>query len=552
VHPDTVSVWSGQGADGARTDAFGVQFAVDALVPCCVKLFWGVSVAACNEFGRQHSAPAPEATGRWSVSGNAEVRRQRRSRTSGPQESTRSLLEMEELNTSITAGHVGGEESPNFFLAGQYVAQSRDFFLPAGSGQRYATPVGDLVDQNQLQFDLSAPWLREGQTFDDTAVMPLAIVAIAQGRRPARELGDVQGSPVVEAHGEVSFVKFRQTSGPRGYGPGIPEVVRQVTFGDRAAHEIQGIFGFEEDEGDGECMICYSRPKNVLLLPCRHCSVCHPCLRSLRDEKCPLCRSVFSSYVTFPIPRAGAGSPSAADAAPPSDPAPPPPPPSGSDCGSNGGGGGGSSAGGGNGGAAPCTGTGTGTGTGTSSSDTANTQAPSTEGAEDSSLSTNTPAAAPGGNAVQPDDSKAETSTTQKSASLPRPAAATAAAAPASAPLAGTRTHTEPVARGSGTAIAPSLVQMETRQTTPREVAAARPRGTAPAPRTTAQGRWLSGRARFSERADTAETPLLQEGEASPARGLAEADDCRREQNSTTHEVSNEETHILIQNGDAV
>merc|ERR1712232_1158057 len=52
-------------------------------------------------------------------------------------------------------------------------------------------------------------------------------------------------------------------------------------------------------------MICYSRLKNVLLLPCRHCSVCHACLRSLRDEKCPLCRSAFSSYVTLPICRAG-------------------------------------------------------------------------------------------------------------------------------------------------------------------------------------------------------------------------------------------------------
>merc|ERR1712217_393315 len=57
-------------------------------------------------------------------------------------------------------------------------------------------------------------------------------------------------------------------------------------------------------------MICFSRLRNVLLLPCRHCSVCHPCLRSMRDEKCPLCRSAFSSYITFPISK----SPSPAEA----------------------------------------------------------------------------------------------------------------------------------------------------------------------------------------------------------------------------------------------
>merc|ERR1740120_643341 len=50
-------------------------------------------------------------------------------------------------------------------------------------------------------------------------------------------------------------------------------------------------------------MVCYAKPKNVLLLPCRHCSVCHTCLRCLRDEKCPLCRSVFSSYATLPLYR---------------------------------------------------------------------------------------------------------------------------------------------------------------------------------------------------------------------------------------------------------
>merc|ERR1719174_1372966 len=79
--------------------------------------------------------------------------------------------------------------------------------------------------------------------------MPLAIVVSAQRRRQ-RELGECQGLSVVEAHSEVSFVKFRRTNGPRGFGPscGIPEIVRQFSFGDRMVHEVQGIFGFEEDE----------------------------------------------------------------------------------------------------------------------------------------------------------------------------------------------------------------------------------------------------------------------------------------------------------------
>lgn len=135
---------------------------------------------------------------------------------------------------------------------------------------------------------------------EGVAVMPLAIVVCAH-RRPSSELGNVQGRPVLEAHSEVSFVKFRPSEG--GDGPRSPEVIRQLTFGDQASiQEIHGVFGFE-DEGDCDCMVCYAKPKDVLLLPCRHCSVCHTCLRSLRDEKCPLCRSVFSSYVTLPLER---------------------------------------------------------------------------------------------------------------------------------------------------------------------------------------------------------------------------------------------------------
>merc|ERR1719469_916203 len=111
---------------------------------------------------------------------------------------------------------------------------------------------------------MSAPWLRDSAQSNVQSVVPLVIVAIAMQRRSARELAAVQGSPVLEAHVQMTFARFVRSG---------PEVVRQIAFGDKAAHEIQGIFGFE-DEGESECMICYSRPQNVLLLPCRHCSVC--------------------------------------------------------------------------------------------------------------------------------------------------------------------------------------------------------------------------------------------------------------------------------------
>ncbi|KAL3128492.1 ring finger domain-containing protein [Cryptosporidium hominis] len=58
-------------------------------------------------------------------------------------------------------------------------------------------------------------------------------------------------------------------------------------------------YGLEDDELD--CLICMSNPKDVILLPCRHCISCESCLRSLRQDKCPLCRTTFSGFVVLPI-----------------------------------------------------------------------------------------------------------------------------------------------------------------------------------------------------------------------------------------------------------
>eukprot|EP00927_Polykrikos_kofoidii_P026395 TRINITY_DN23506_c0_g3_i1.p1 TRINITY_DN23506_c0_g3~~TRINITY_DN23506_c0_g3_i1.p1 ORF type:complete len:625 (+),score=95.93 TRINITY_DN23506_c0_g3_i1:153-1877(+) len=302
LHPDSIRSMP----DGRASGACGVEFVVDTSVPCCVKLFWGVSLAACNEFGQQRPVPG-DSSGRGggdrggSGSGNAGNARRWPRPLSASQDATRGSLELEEL---LRLGN-DANQGMTFFQTSQFVAQSREFFLPAGVDQRYVTPAEDLVDPGQLNLDLSAAWLRSDEaSADSTSLTVPLVVVIAAHRRTPSELGEVQGQSVIEAHGQVSFLRFR--GGEEASGLGTPEVVRQVSFGDNApTHEVQGIFGFE-DEGESECMICYSRPKNVLLLPCRHCSACHPCLRSLRDEKCPICRSPFNAYVTFPISRSAA------------------------------------------------------------------------------------------------------------------------------------------------------------------------------------------------------------------------------------------------------
>uniref|UniRef100_A0A0G4I491 RING-type domain-containing protein n=1 Tax=Chromera velia CCMP2878 TaxID=1169474 RepID=A0A0G4I491_9ALVE len=64
--------------------------------------------------------------------------------------------------------------------------------------------------------------------------------------------------------------------------------------------EAQEIFGLE-DANERECTVCMSNTKDVMLLPCKHASLCRHCLRALRQEKCPLCRANYSSFVLFPM-----------------------------------------------------------------------------------------------------------------------------------------------------------------------------------------------------------------------------------------------------------
>ena len=119
----------------------------------------------------------------------------------------------------------------------------------------------------------------------------------ASPRKDFVDLGEGEDKDIpLHSRCELSVLKLRSlTTAP------VPEVQHQILLTreePRQAYEIQGVYGFEENDRD--CMICYDRFKTVVLFSCRHCSVCPQCLRAFRDEKCPLCRCEFWGHVTMP------------------------------------------------------------------------------------------------------------------------------------------------------------------------------------------------------------------------------------------------------------
>ncbi|CAE7040749.1 LUL1 [Symbiodinium natans] len=231
------------------SDRVIVQFSADASQPCTVSLFWGVTGLACQDMIRR----ATERRG---------------------QEGQLVFADLERAASAV-------------FPSGQYAHRS-SATIPAGLGQKVRL-VEDLATINRSGFDLLEYAMRGNrpENIVDTRI-PLVICAGV----PGRVLDDTT------ANVQLTFVRFRSEGRS---GPLHPEVGRQLVASKDLFHQVLGIYGFEEGDRETECMVCYDRPRSVVVLPCRHCFVCPSCLRSLRDEKCPMCRSTFSAYLLLPL-----------------------------------------------------------------------------------------------------------------------------------------------------------------------------------------------------------------------------------------------------------
>lgn len=77
---------------------------------------------------------------------------------------------------------------------------------------------------------------------------------------------------------------------------------RQLLLVDGLLYDVQEIYGLNEETLD--CSICMSNPRDIILLPCRHCCVCATC--HTKTDKCPVCRSVILNYMQFDATPTGA------------------------------------------------------------------------------------------------------------------------------------------------------------------------------------------------------------------------------------------------------
>jgi len=80
---------------------------------------------------------------------------------------------------------------------------------------------------------------------------------------------------------------------------------QKMQYGNRRFN-LKEVFGKEkladnEYEGNAECVICMSEPRDTAVLPCRHLCFCNYCAGIVRVQcdRCPICRQKVSSLLQF-------------------------------------------------------------------------------------------------------------------------------------------------------------------------------------------------------------------------------------------------------------
>ena len=63
-----------------------------------------------------------------------------------------------------------------------------------------------------------------------------------------------------------------------------------------AVYSLEELYGIDASSSS-DCLVCLTETKNILLLPCRHVSICHTCHKSV--TRCPVCRSGIQSYMRW-------------------------------------------------------------------------------------------------------------------------------------------------------------------------------------------------------------------------------------------------------------
>ncbi|KAL6062325.1 RING-type E3 ubiquitin transferase [Balamuthia mandrillaris] len=188
-----------------------------------------------------------------------------------------------------------------------------------GLGQEYRLPL-------ESAFDVSLYSPSELEPKPDSTTFPFIIVVEPFVRRKKvsstssvmkRRAGKKATTSSDKAHAlppkitsQTTFVTLLKCADDTYAAKGV---LVKMEYGG-VTYVVHDLFGLDQAEGPGlqrECVVCMSELSNTIVLPCRHMCLCQGCAEVLRNQanKCPICRTVFTSLLKVNDQKLQANSP---------------------------------------------------------------------------------------------------------------------------------------------------------------------------------------------------------------------------------------------------
>ena len=87
------------------------------------------------------------------------------------------------------------------------------------------------------------------------------------------------------------------------------KTLKQQVLYNKTIFDLNDVFGVDngtismDDNGQTECVICYTNLKDTVVLPCRHLCLCQGCSQIVRlqNNTCPICRSRVTAFLQIKV-----------------------------------------------------------------------------------------------------------------------------------------------------------------------------------------------------------------------------------------------------------
>jgi len=324
---------------------YGINFKFDSLVRTSVQLFWGVSELA---FKKKVLLPFKEQfEKKQKSSSNEGVNNDEPQEVEDDGQMTRSLLQVDEQHVD----NIMDDDTPlsqidmnRLLTYDEYTEKSDLAFFDGKLDGTYETPTDELFEANAVDNYFTSMAVREstpntapaeqqeGETAEaqptevinteeerlgnqltqdllagedehlTDAKLPLVIVL----KPTTKSLDSIKRYDTEDLESDYdcevqclyvicNFKKYENSEEGVYYRSNIVKIFAQT---ESEIFELEEVYGADDNDSNEveECIVCFTEPREITLLPCKHKCVCHECFS--RIDKCPICRSNVRSFIS--------------------------------------------------------------------------------------------------------------------------------------------------------------------------------------------------------------------------------------------------------------